>query len=51
MQFIGWVLSFCIHTDVVLDSIINKLQCSVFCVKKAINKVPVCAITSILSCK
>ena len=29
----------CIHTDIILDGIINKLQCSVFYMKKAINRV------------
>ena len=39
----------CVCTDVVLDGNVNKLQCSIFCMKKAMNRVPVCAKTSILS--
>ena len=43
MQFIRWVATSCVCTDIVLDGIISKLQGQVFCVKRAMNKVPVCA--------
>ena len=39
MQFIGWVVPSCIYTEIVLDSVINKLQCSVFYIKRAMNRV------------
>ena len=51
MQFIGWVAPSCVCTDAVLDSIISKLQCSVFDVKKTMNRVPACAITLVLCSK
>ena len=51
MQFIGWVAPSCVRTDSVLDSIIKKLQCSVFDVKRTMNRVPACAITLILGKK
>ena len=41
----------CNRTDAVLDSIISKLQCSVFNVKRTINRVLACAITLILGKK
>ena len=34
VQFIGWVAPSCVYTEIVLDGIISKLQCSVFYVKK-----------------
>ena len=34
MQFIGWVAPSCIYTDTILNGIVNKLQCSMFCVEK-----------------
>ena len=37
--------------DVVLYGIVNKLQCFIFYVKRATNRVPICVITLILSCK
>ena len=49
MQFIGWLVQSCICIDIVLDSTISTLRCSVFHVKRAMNRVPICAITSILS--
>ena len=51
MQFIGWVAPSFVRTDAVLDSIISKLQCSVFDMKTTMNKVPACAITLILCSK
>ena len=48
MQFIGWDAPSCVCTDVVLYGIISKLQCSMFYVKKTMNRVPACAITLIL---
>ena len=48
VQFIGWVAPSCIHNDIILDSIISKLQRSVFHVKNTMNRVPVCEITFIL---
>ena len=50
MQFIGWVAPSCVCTDVVLDGIINKLQCSICSMyeKGYTNRVPACAITLIL---
>ena len=51
MQVIGWVAISCVRTDGVLDSIISKLQCSVFDVKMTMNRVPACVITSILGKK
>ena len=41
----------CACTDVVLDSIIRKLQCSVFYGKRAMNRVLAFAITLILGNK
>ena len=38
----------CIRTDVVLDGIINKLQCSIFYMKRATNRAPDYGITLIL---
>ena len=49
VQFIGWVALSCVCTDIVLDGIINKLQCSIFYVKKSMKRAPVYTITSILS--
>ena len=51
MQFIGWVAPSCVYTDIVLDGIISKLQCSVFYVKRAMNRVSACVITLILDKK
>ena len=51
MQFIGWVAPSCVCADVVLDSIVSKLQCSIFDVKRTMSRVPVCAITLILGKK
>ena len=50
-QFMGWVALFYIHTEVVLDDIVNKLQYSIFYMKNGMNRVPVYIITSILSLK
>ena len=47
VQFIEWVSPSCIYTDVVLNGIINKIHCSMICVKKAINSIDVYIITSI----
>ena len=41
----------CVRTDAVLDSIISKLQCSVFDMKRTMNIVSACAITLILCSK
>ena len=49
VQFIGCFALFYVCTDVVLDGIIDKLQCFEFCVKRAMNRVPVYEITFILS--
>ena len=49
--FIGWVAPSCVCTDIVLDSIVNKLHCSMFHVKQAMKRVSVCVITSILGWK
>ena len=51
MQFIGWVAPSCVRTDVVLDGIGSKLQCSMFYVKRIMNRVPACVITLILGKK
>ena len=32
VKFIGWVASFHVYTDIILNGIVNKLQCSIFCV-------------------
>ena len=48
VQFIGCAAPFCIIIDIVLDGIINKLQCSILYMKKTTKKVPICVITSIL---
>ena len=48
VQFIECAAAFCVIIDIVLDSIINKLQCSMLCVKKTTKKVTICMITSIL---
>ena len=50
-QFIGWVAPFWVYIDISLDSIIIKLQCSIFCIRININRVPLCVIVSILSLK
>ena len=34
VQFIGGVATSCVCTNIVLDGIVNKLQCSIFCIKK-----------------
>ena len=41
----------CVCTDAVLGSIDSKLQCSVFDVKRTMNRVPACAIALILCSK
>ena len=46
-----WVAPFYILTDVVLDGIISKLQYSLFCMKRAMNRISACAITLILGKK
>ena len=51
VQFVGRVVPSCVYTDVVLDSIINKLWCSMFHTKKAMKRLPVYMITSILNLK
>ena len=51
VHFIGWVVPSCVCTDVILDGIISKLQCSMLYVKRAMNRVPACVITLILSKK
>ena len=51
MQFIGWVAPPCIRTDAVLNNIDSKLQCSVFDMKRTMNRVPACARTLILYSK
>ena len=51
MQFIGWVAPSCVRTDVVLDGVVRKLQCSMFHVKRAMNRVPDYAIALILGKK
>ena len=48
VQFIGWIMPSCIYTDIVLNGIINKLQYSLFYIKRAMNRVPACVITLIL---
>ena len=40
-----------IGKNIVLDGMVNKLQCSTFYMKRAMNRVPLCVITSILSLK
>ena len=47
VQFIGWVALYCVHNDIVLDDIVDKLQCSMFHAKRAKNRVPVFAVNSI----
>ena len=51
MQFIGWVVLFYVYTDVVLDGIINKLYCSMFYVKRDMNRIPVYVIALVLGYK
>ena len=51
MQFIEWVAPSRVCSDAILDSIISKLKCSVFYVKRAMNRVPTCTITLILGKK
>ena len=51
MQFIGWVAPSRVYTDVVLDGIVSKLQCSMFYVKRTMNRVPACMITLIFGMK
>ena len=41
----------CIHTDLALDGIGSKLQCSMFCMKRIMNRVPAYAITLVLGKK
>ena len=47
VQFIGWVVPSCVCTDIVFNGIFNKLQFSMLYVKKAMNRVYICVITSI----
>ena len=51
MQFIRWVAPSCVRTDAVLDSIVSKLQCSMFNEKRTMNRVPGYAITLVLYSK
>ena len=51
MQFIGWVALSCVRTNAILDSIVSKLQCSVFDEKRIMNWVSACVITTILGKK
>ena len=53
VQSIGLVAQSSVFTDIILDGVINKLQCSMFCVTRDMvqNRVPACDITSILSMK
>ena len=51
MQFIGWVAPSCVRTNNILDGISSKLQYSVFCVKRIMNRLPACMITLILGKK
>ena len=39
VQCIRLVALFCVHTDIVLDGIISKLQYSLFSIKRAMNRV------------
>ena len=48
VQFNGWVAPSCVYTNADLDSIISKLQCSMFHIKIAMNRVPAYMITLIL---
>ena len=51
VQFIGWVVPSRVCTNGILNGGITKLQCSVFCVKRTMNRVPGYIITSVLSLK
>ena len=51
MQFIGRVAPSCICIDVVLDGIVSKLQYPMFCIKRPMNRVPICLKTLILGNK
>ena len=48
---IYWMDCTILWTDIVVDGIISKLQCFVFCVKMAMNKVPAFMKTLILGNK
>ena len=50
-QFIGCIALCCVYIIIVLHGISTKLQCSVLCMKKAINRVPPCVKATILSFK
>ena len=51
LQFIGWVALSCVNINNILDGIVTKLQCFIFHIKIAMNRVPLCEITLILSLK
>ena len=51
MQFIGWVVPSRTCVDVILDSSTTKLQCSMFYMKRTMNRVYICMIASILRLK
>ena len=51
VQFIGWIAPSHVYTGIVLDGSINKLKCSMFHIKRAVNRVPVCMITYIIEMK
>ena len=51
VQFAGWVVQSWVCIDVVFNGIITKLQCLIFHMKTAVNRVPSYVITFILSLK
>ena len=51
VQFISWLSPSCVYIGIVLDGSNNRLQCSKFGVKMAINRALINTITSILRMK
>ena len=51
VQFIVWVVPSYENVDIVLDSTIVKLQCSIFCMKTDMNRVFPYAMAYIISLK
>ena len=49
VQFLTWVVPFCVYVNIVFDVIIVRLQCSILYMKLDMNKVPPYMIIFILS--
>ena len=51
VQFIGWIVLSYVYINDIMNSFIRKLLYYTFCIKIDMNRVPLCAIGSILSLK